>query len=146
MMMKKVLFILLINFQLSAHGAEKIKMFDLPVFGQDRNVKLAELLKNSKVVLNFWASWCTACAEEIPLLEELKKKNPDVLFIGINAGEKKRKIKKFLKKHKFSYMVLEDNKKAYTKSIGVLSLPQTIVLEQDGTISYHSHIPPKTIK
>ncbi|MBC96666.1 MAG: hypothetical protein CME63_02885 [Halobacteriovoraceae bacterium] len=100
---------------------------------------------NKKIVINFWATWCTSCIKEIDELERLKNNNPNVEFIAINAGDSKKKIKKFLKKHPWTYKILMDVDKSISKSLGVLSLPQTWVLDKKRTIIYKNTKPPSKI-
>ena len=90
-----------------------------------------EVKGHKKVLINFWASWCTACIQELAELEDLKKANEKngVLFVAINAGEKKKKIKRFLRKYKFSYLILEDKDRVLSKSLNVTDLPKTIVID-----------------
>ncbi|MCR9206260.1 MAG: TlpA family protein disulfide reductase, partial [Halobacteriovoraceae bacterium] len=101
--------------------------------------------EKKKVVINFWASWCTSCAQEVPLLESLQKQNPDVVFLAINAGDSKRKIKKFLKKYGFTWRVLMDKSKTFSKGLGVVSLPKTMVIDSKGKIIYEESVPPQSL-
>lgn len=141
--MKKVFLILVFCFMNLVY-AKSISNIDLPLFGSNKVFKLSSY-KNKKIVINFWASWCTACAQEISELESLKKKYPGAIFIAINAGEKQKNIKRFLNKYKFTYLILEDKNRVFSKNIGINSLPQTIVLGENHEIEYHSHIPPKKL-
>jgi thiol-disulfide isomerase/thioredoxin len=63
-----------------------------------QSVSLHDYLKKKIIVINFWAAWCEACAEEIPLLLKLKNQYPkgDVVCLGINAGETQRIAHKFV--------------------------------------------------
>lgn len=140
----KSLFVFMVFFSSLAY-ADSLADFTLKTYPNGEEVKLSELVKEKKVLLNFWASWCTSCAKEIPELEELKKKNPDVEFLAINAGDNNKKIKKFLKKFGFSYKVLMDSDKNYSKSIGVLSLPQTMIIGKNREILYRSEKPPQKL-
>ena len=120
--------------------------FSLPVYNADSKFKLSEELKGKKILINFWATWCTSCIHEIPLLENLKEKyGKDVVFIAVNAGEKSNLIDRFLKKYKFSYIILKDEDRSFSKSVGVDSLPVTMVLDQDRNIIYRGVVPPKEI-
>lgn len=122
--------------------AKTLQSFSLPVYKQE---KIFNYKAGKKTLINFWASWCTSCIQEIPTLEELKRKNSNVTFIAINAGDSQKKIKKFLKKTGFSYTVLMDKSKRVSKEMGILSLPQTIVVDENGTIVFHENIPPKSL-
>ncbi|MEA9357641.1 TlpA disulfide reductase family protein [Bacteriovorax sp. PP10] len=141
----KQLVLLLFFFSLNAY-AEKLPDFNLPVYNTDSKFHLSESLKDKKVLINFWATWCTSCIHEIPLLEALKEKyGKDVVFVAVNAGEKSNLIERFLKKYKFSYILLKDEDRSFSKSIGVDSLPVTIVLDKDRNIIYRDVVPPKEI-
>ena len=126
-------------------AAKELKSFDLPFFKGQKSLSLNSAVSNQKVVLNFWASWCTACIKELPELEALKKKYPKVLFVGINAEKSKKKIKRFLKRYKFSYSIVEDRNRVYSKSVGVVELPQTIVLGKNRKILFRGNRPPKEL-
>lgn len=105
------------------------------------------LKENDKILINFWASWCTGCIQELAELLALKEKYKDqkVLFIAINAGESKKKIKKFIKKYKFSYLVLLDKDRVLSKGLGVNNLPKTIVVNKKREILFTGNRPPKEI-
>ena len=126
-------------------NAEKIKDASFPIFGSKEIHHLKKNNLGKKTIINFWASWCTACVKELEELETLKKNYPDYNYVAINAGEKNKKIKKFYKKYKFSYKILLDDKKEFSKSVGVLELPRTIVVDKDLNILYNSAIPPKKL-
>lgn len=140
-MFKQLLVIstLLLSFNICSKSLES---FTLPIYDKEDSFTYTE---GKKTLINFWASWCTGCIQEIPILEELKNKNPDVSFIAINAGDSKKKIKKFLKKTGFTYKVLMDKSKKVSKEMGILSLPQTIVVDEKGKIIFHENVPPKSL-
>lgn len=123
-------------------NAKELESFSLPIYEGEESFTYKP---GKKTLINFWASWCTSCIQEIPDLEALKKKYPNVEFLAVNAGDSKRKIKKFLKKTGFSYKVLMDKSKSFTKGIDVLSLPQTMVVDEKGFITYHENTPPKDL-
>ena len=126
--------------------SDVIPDFSLPIYSTDSKFKLSENLKGKKVLINFWASWCISCIHEIPLLESLKEKyGNDVVFVAVNAGEKSNLINKFIKKNKFTYTVLTDEDRSFSKSIGVDSLPVTILVDQDQKIIYRGVVPPKEL-
>ena len=139
-------FLLLFILLSTSLQAKTFKDFTLPVFNSSKRFNLDKALKEKKVLLNFWASWCTSCIQELPELRELKEKyGDDVVFVAINAGEKRFKIKKFLDKYDFPYFILVDKNKELPKSVGVLSLPQTFVIGEGREILYKGDRPPKKI-
>ncbi len=127
--------------------AEKLENFKLPIYNSKETFELKSKLKKHKyIVINYWASWCTSCVQEMPELEALKKKySKSTLFVGINAGERKKLIKKFLRKYKFSYLILEDKDRVVSKSHNVKELPRTYVLNKQGKIIFSGNRPPKAI-
>ncbi len=126
--------------------ARSIENFTLPVFESNTKFELKNELKKGLVVLNFWASWCTACIKEIPELEALKVKYSNkARFFAVNAGDKPAYIKRFTKKHGFTYTVLHDKDKSFCKDNDILELPRTIVINQAGKTIYDSNTPPKSL-
>ncbi|AYF45749.1 redoxin [Halobacteriovorax sp. BALOs_7] len=145
--MKKIL--LLITFLLSLNiNAQTIKDFTLPIYDKKESFQLKSATKKyKKIYLNFWASWCTACIQELDELEALKKKyeSKGILFVAVNAGEKKKKIKKFMKKYQFSFLILEDRDRSTSKMLNVTELPRSIVIDNNMNILYSSDKPPKDL-
>lgn len=135
-------FILTSSFSLRA---EIIKNFELPVFEQEKKFKIEEA-RGKTVVLNFFASWCISCIQEMPELNALKASHPEALFIAVNAGDTSMQIKKLLRKHKFDFLILEDSTKEVSKSLGVNELPRTMIISPRGEILFNNSKPPKSLK
>ncbi|OUR96722.1 hypothetical protein A9Q84_10295 [Halobacteriovorax marinus] len=140
--MGKYLLVFLIPLMLS-NKFYSPKEFSLKVFAEDREVTLASL-KGKKTIINFWATWCTSCIKELPILNRLKldPKASEYRFLAISAGDSKKKIRRFLKRNKFNYTVLMDKSRKVSKSWGVELLPVTIVLDETGKVIYSENIPP----
>lgn len=144
MNLKALLYSLILLFSTVSDAQEKLKNFNLPVYNKEKNLSLDDI-KADKIVINFFASWCTACMKEVGELNQLKAeydKTKDIVFLAINAGEKDFKITKFLDKTKFDYLILKDDDLSYSMSIGVEKLPRTIVLNSKKEIIYSSELPP----
>ncbi len=142
--MKNILIFIAILFSLPIN-ADKLANFTLNDFNTNNPFTLQSQIKGKKTLINFWASWCTSCAKEIPELEDLKRKYGDVNFIAINAGESKNLINKFIKKYKFTYTVLSDPDRLVSKSLGINALPVTIVIDDQLNIVYKDIVPPKEL-
>lgn len=138
-------FILFIMICLNTNADElKYHSFSAPILNSAEILDLSK--SNKKILINFWATWCTSCIEEIPILEALKNdpKNKDIEFIAISVGDNAKKIAKFIKKHGFSYKIVKDEDKTISNSWGVKSLPQTVVIENQKII-YQATVPPKQL-
>jgi thiol-disulfide isomerase/thioredoxin len=94
--------------------------------------------KGKVILLNFWASWCPPCIQEMPELEHLKQQMADQPFevIAINVGEKRYKVRKFLKLIKFDLPVLLDTKKDLFNDWDLKSLPTSFLIDANGHIRY----------
>lgn len=89
-------------------------------------------------LVNFWASWCGPCVEEIPALNRLREHMKDRPFelISINYAEKPQQILEFLNMVKVDFPVLLDEDGSYSAKWNVLVYPATFVIAADGNIAY----------
>jgi cytochrome c biogenesis protein CcmG/thiol:disulfide interchange protein DsbE len=101
-------------------------------------LSLAEL-KGKPIVLNFWASWCAPCKEEMPLLEQtwqqLQAQEKDVVFLGIDFQEPGSTAASFLQLHNITYPIVLDTDGAVTLKYGITGLPQTVFITRQGTVA-----------
>jgi len=94
--------------------------------------------KGKVSVINFWASWCPPCVEEIPSLNRLRQKMQGKPFqlISINYAESVEHIKLFMKKVAVDFPVLVDPQGKTAGNWKVVAFPSTFVIGPDGKISY----------
>ena len=90
------------------------------------------------VLVNFWASWCPPCIYEMPELTRLKKQLVDQPFeiIAVNVGEKKYRVRKFVKLINFNLPVLLDTSQDTFNAWGVKTLPTSFLIDAEGNIRY----------
>ncbi len=102
-----------------------------------KNLKLSEMTGNV-VLINFWASWCGPCREEMPLLNALHKKYEPLGFtvLGVNVEEDAKKARGFLKNFPVDFPVLLDNKNQVSKKYNVVAMPTTVVVDRDGNMRF----------
>jgi len=101
------------------------------------NVKLSEL-KGDVVMINFWATWCGPCRQEMPLLEQLYAKYKPLGFtlLGINVEEDSSKAGQFLKDVPVSFPVLFDSANQVSKLYKVNAMPSTVLVDRDGNMRF----------
>jgi len=113
----------------------------------DSNFSLADLkdathalsdYRGKVVLVNFWASWCPPCIYEMPELTQLKKqmKNQPFEILSLNVGEKKYKVRKFIKLINFDLPVLLDTSKETFDSWDIKTLPTSFLIDAEGNIRY----------
>src|SRR6478735_5804061 len=87
------------------------------------------------VVLNFWASWCTPCAEEAPILESFDKSLGDRgTVLGITYKDDASESRSFMREHRLTYPSLRDDKLTLSPKYGTKALPETFVIDTRGRI------------
>ncbi len=94
--------------------------------------------KGKAVVLNFWASWCAPCQEELPLLENTWKRmqaqGKDVIFLGIDFQESNSAATSFLQQNNITYQAVLDANGSVASKYGITSLPDTIFIDRNGMV------------
>ena len=101
------------------------------------NLRLSEL-RGQVVMINFWASWCGPCRQEMPLLESLHKRYQKLGFtlLGVNVEEDTRAAKAFLKDTPVSFPILYDTENNVSRMYKVAGMPSTVVLDRDGKLRF----------
>lgn len=99
-------------------------------------VALADQIGRKAIVLNFFATWCEPCVEEMPELNRyyLAHRDEDFLLVAIDAGEKESEVVKFVAEQRLAFPVVADTEGAIKKLYGVESLPTSVFIGADGRI------------
>ena len=102
---------------------------------EDKNVSLSEY-KNKLLILNFWATWCEPCKEEMPSLQNLQN-NPNfknLKILPINIGqEDKNSIRKFFSDVEIkSFEIFYDSEVKLAKKFSLRGIPTSILINKDG--------------
>ncbi len=109
---------------------------DFSVTDLDGKVITAEALRGKVVFVNFWATWCPPCREEIPDLVRLQEKyKSDVVVIGVSEDEGPTDaVRAFAAEHKMNYFVAMTTPALAKVFRGVSALPTTFVIDREGRI------------
>jgi peroxiredoxin len=116
--------------------AEPAPDFTLPSNSGD-NVRLAEQ-RGQVVMLNFWASWCGPCRQEMPLLDDMSKRYSDAGFVlyGVNVEEDNTDALKLIKQLGVSFPILWDAESKASSLYNVDAMPTTVLIDKKGQIRY----------
>ena len=110
--------------------------FTVRIIGQETTFTLSESLATDgrPVILNFWASWCFPCRQEMPVLDAAAKANPQLTFIGLATDDTEIGSAEFAEEVAVSYPLGWDSTGLIGQKYGALLLPMTIVIDPSGTI------------
>lgn len=92
--------------------------------------------KGQPILINFWATWCAPCKEEIPLLVEYSEKYPQLKIIGISSYEARSTVENFLEKTPVSYLILMDSDGKIANQFQVIGYPTSLFVDAEGVLRY----------
>jgi peroxiredoxin len=118
----------------AAAGDAPAPAFSLPARGGS-TIDLSQF-KGQVVMINFWASWCVPCRQEMPLLETIYKKYKPLGFtlIGVNVEPDQKDAESFLKQTPVSFPVLFDAKSQVSGLYNVQVMPTTVFIDRKGNV------------
>ena len=90
------------------------------------------------VMLNFWASWCGPCRQEMPLMDELYSQYKDLGFtiLAVNVDENRDEALRFLDKVPVNYPILYDPESSVSELYEVQAMPTTVMIDRNGNARY----------
>jgi DsbE subfamily thiol:disulfide oxidoreductase len=94
--------------------------------------------RDSVLVVNYWASWCTPCRAEQPRLTRVARDyaTRGVTFIGVNVNDDRAAARTYLRDFDVPYLSLFDPKAETAAKLGVVGLPTTFILDRGGVVGY----------
>jgi peroxiredoxin len=98
-------------------------------------------LKGQVVMINFWASWCGPCRQEMPLLEQIHQRYEPLGFtlLGVNVEENPDDARTFLQERPVSFPILYDPDNGVSKLYDVIAMPSTVLIDREGNVRYLHH-------
>jgi thiol-disulfide isomerase/thioredoxin len=134
-------------------------VFDPPFTFQDFRVstmtgltKARSSTKGKIVLLNFWATWCPPCRQEIPSIEKLGKEMKGTAFeiFAVSVGEDAATVKSFVAEQKITFPIYLDPKNTLSRTYASQGIPTTYILNKEGKfiagmIGAHDYSSPELI-
>jgi cytochrome c biogenesis protein CcmG/thiol:disulfide interchange protein DsbE len=101
----------------------------------DRKVALNDL-KGKIVVLNFWATWCPPCVDEMPSLVHMQQlmRDKGVTVLAVSVDADGRSYHKFLKDHNVNLLTVRDPDQKSNNLYGTFKFPETYIIDRNGVV------------
>ena len=101
--------------------------------------RLADYRGKKAVLIDFWATWCPPCVDEIPTMKRIAKtyRNQGLEVVGVSLDRDEKALRDFVKREKLSYVQVFDKEKSQTitKSYGVWGIPSVFLIDKNGVIN-----------
>jgi len=103
-------------------------------------------LQGKTVIVNFWATWCAPCREEMPDLQEIHDEYADegLVILAVNANEPPATVQGFVDEYDITFPVLLDPGRAVSALYEVQAYPSTFFVDGDGRIRVDTYAGPMT--
>jgi peroxiredoxin len=104
------------------------------------NLRLSEH-RGDVVMINFWATWCGPCRQEMPLLDDLYSRYQRVGFnlLGVNIDDDSRRAMQMIKELGVNFPVLFDERKEVSQLYDVQAMPVTVLVDRAGNVRHVHH-------
>ena len=104
------------------------------------NLRLSEF-RVDVVLINFWATWCGPCRQEMPLLDDLYGRYQRVGFnlLGVNIDDDSRRAMQMVQELGVNFPVLFDESKEVSKLYEVEAMPMTVLVDREGRVRHVHH-------
>lgn len=101
------------------------------------NLRLEDF-RGQVVMLNFWASWCGPCRQEMPLMDDIYEQYKDLGFtvLAVNVDENREEAHRFLDKVPVSYPILYDPESQVSEQYDVQAMPTTVMIDRNGNARF----------
>ncbi len=106
---------------------------DFTIVDGNRRVQLSSY-RGKVVVLNFWASWCAPCIQEIPDLNQLQRQMPQLVVLAVDLDEDPDAYHQFLTEHRVDFLTIRDPQRSSNALYGTFRYPESFVIDRNGQI------------
>ncbi|MGM0378303.1 MAG: TlpA family protein disulfide reductase [Bacillota bacterium] len=124
--------------QSNKKGITKGKIpYDITLKNLEGNTKSLSDYKGKVIFINFWASWCGPCKQEMPDFQKAYENidNSSFEIFAVNAGEDKSTVKNFVDEYDYNFPIYLDEKAKYSKMYNVRAIPTTLIINKNYKIA-----------
>lgn len=139
--MMRIIKVLLITLAFSSYASAKVEVGGLPpnYLGKTKSgdeVNISDY-KGKVVIVTFWASWCSPCLQELPVLEGIQRQvgQDQLKVVAINYKEGKQEFERFYKKISSYQLTVTKGKRQVISSYDVKGIPFMVIVGKDGKIA-----------
>jgi cytochrome c biogenesis protein CcmG, thiol:disulfide interchange protein DsbE len=119
----------------TARGARQAPGFTLPSLQDGKGSISLASFRGTPVLVNFWATWCTPCVQEMPMLEAAHAKwGSKVQFVGIDRQDYKPDALAFAQKTRVTYPLASDPNATLDGAYRLRGMPTSVFIDRDGRI------------
>ena len=123
------------NARRAAPPSTGVALADFQLVGLNRKQVSLSSLKGKPVVLNFWATWCPPCREEMPLLDRYAKElSGEVVFVGVNYDEDAVTVQDYITAEKITFPIWLDRGGKVSDLYYIDSYPNTFFIDAEGVL------------
>ncbi len=107
------------------------------ITGMSTTGSVVSLTPEKVALINVWASWCSPCRAEAPILEELSKKYPNVEFVGLLTRDSVDSANAFIKRFAITFPTISDDQilLGFRQSLPVAAIPTTFLIDKEGKVA-----------
>ena len=122
-----------------AGGGQEVRAGEAPDFAattlQGDTLRLASF-RGRVVLVDFWASWCPPCRDELAHLARLEKENPELVVLAVNVDHERERVEGFGRRNKLPRHVLLDPAGRIAARYAPPGMPWTVLVDRDGRVAW----------
>ncbi len=106
---------------------------DFTVHNGPQTIRLSQF-RGKIVLVNFWATWCAPCIDELPSLQALQRERPDIQVLAVSIDDDPDAYAAFLKQYDINLLSVRDGSQGANLKYGSVKVPETYVVDRNGVI------------
>jgi len=109
---------------------------DFSITADDGRTITASNFGGKLLLLNFWATWCAPCIEELPSLDQFQRQfaNSGLVVLGVSADKDEKAYRRFLSRVNVSFLTARDPANKISADYGTFQYPESYLINRDGKV------------